>query len=284
MSVKSALKFAPHAILLVIIVIGYIVMAGKLDAAREDASEWRNRWARADTTRQIAEGSVARMAVEVQEISAAANEREAGLRDALADSGRKIVFMARSITIISDSVDVLGGIVASADSLAAHGIGGDFVWGPEEVSLGFVQGSVFCAECIKFEPEVDVEFRPKPLVFDVGLAAHKSEPWEVFVTLQGIDDRFRVEVTEPPEIVDWLREAQEPVCKSKMLGFLPTFCDPLLEAGAGLMLAPDVTFPAGGFAQASIGLGSRTFRATTIATLGQTTSLFAGLSFRLGGK
>lgn len=276
MPVKLLKKFGPYVILLIVAAFGYGMLVSQLNKAKDQAAELRRRLALSDSTRQIAEGTVARMTLEVDQIT---SERQ-DLRQALADSGRKIVFMARGIRILSDSVDVLEGIVTAPDTIGDIGLGGDFPFGPEEVSLGFVSGSVFCAECIKFEPEVDLLFEPKPLVFDIGLTAHRDLPWEVFVTLEGMDEHFRVEISQPPEIVDWLREAREPPCRSKLLGFLPTLCDPLLEAGAGLFLSPDATFPAGGYAQGSVGLGSEKFRLTTIASLSQSSSLFAGVSFR----
>jgi len=276
MSVKMFAKIAPYAFLILLGILGYGFLQAQLGNARREATDLRRRLALSDSTREIAEGTVARMAVEVEEITA---DRE-DLRSALADSGRRIVFMARNIRVLADSVDVLEGIVTAPDTIGDIGLGGDFPFGPEEVSLGFVSGSVFCAECIKFAPEVDLLFQPKPLVFDVGLAAHKNLPWEVFVTLHGLDESFRVVIDEPPEILDWLREAREPPCRSRLLGFLPTLCDAQMEVGAGALLTQGITFPVGGMARGSVGLGSQKFRLSTIALVGQESSLFAGVSLK----
>jgi len=270
------LKIGPYALLAAIGIFGFIYFQSKLSEAAQEASTLRQRLALSDSTRLIAEGTVARMALEVEEIT---TDRE-DLRKALSDSGRRLVFMARGIRILTDSVDALEGIITAPDTIGDIGLGGDFPFGPDTVSLGVISGSVFCAECNQFPPEVDIFFRPKPLVLDVGLAAHKSLPWEVIVSLEGFDENFRVEIDQPPEIVDWLREAREPPCRSRLFGFLPTLCDAQMEVGAGLLLSPDATFPAGGYAQASIGIGSEKFRATTLATLSQKSSIFAGVSFR----
>jgi len=276
MSVKRLVKIAPSALLILVGILGIGFLLFRLGIVREEAADLRWRLAQSDSTRRIAEGTVARMALEVGEITTERND----LRKALADSGRKIVFMARSIRVLTDSVDVLEGIVTVPDTIGDIGLGGDFSFGPDTVSLGVIEGEVFCAECLRFPPRVSLTFSPKPFVFDVGLAAHRNLPWEVFVTLRGLDERFRVVVDQPPEIVDWLREMREPPCRSRLLGFLPKLCDAQMEVGAGALLTQDVRFPVGGTAGASVGLGSRKFRLSTLAIVGEQSTLFAGFTLR----
>ena len=279
MTVKfpSPAKILPYLLLAAVVVGGWMYLQSQLNAKDREAANLRRRLALADSTRELVDGSFGRMALELENIQSSNED----LNQALADSGRKIVFLAQNILIITDSVDHITGLLASVDTLGPiDTLGGDFVWGPEEVSLGFVQGSVFCPECIRFPPTVDVTFRPKPLDFDIGLTAHKELPWEVFVTLNNLDQEFRVEISQPPVIADWLREASEPPCRRKLLGFLPSLCDALFEGGAGLVLAQDVTFPVGGWAQGSVGIGTPKFRLTAGAIVSQRSVLYVGPAFR----